>query len=74
MIRALLIGFGLLLALDVTARCDRVPSLAIEQTRPPLARADYPLCVTVRPSPLLRTPRGSMDMRVGDPANDRGVI
>lgn len=38
----------------------------------PLVHADFPSCVTVRPSPLLRTPTGRLDYRLGKPSNDRG--
>jgi hypothetical protein len=37
-----------------------------------VAPADFPLCVTVKPRPLLRSPQGRVDYRVGEPLNDRG--
>jgi hypothetical protein len=39
----------------------------------PLVHADFPSCTTVRPSPLLRTPRGRHDYQQGAPSNDKGI-
>jgi hypothetical protein len=40
----------------------------------PLVAADYPLCVTVKPPSLLRSPQGRLDYRADPGAfNDKGV-
>jgi hypothetical protein len=64
-IGALLIIIALL-ALDRSA----APEPMIEDVS--LHHADFPACVTIRPAPLLRTPNGRVDYRLGKPSNDRG--
>lgn len=70
MMREVIIGVLLiviaLLALDRRSASE----LMIEDVS--LHRADFPACVTIRPTPLLRTPKGRLDYRVGKPSNDRG--
>lgn len=39
----------------------------------PLVNADYPLCVTIKPPPLLRSPDNAHDFRLGRPFNDEGT-
>jgi hypothetical protein len=36
-------------------------------------KADFPVCVTIKPQPLLRTPHGRTDFRLGEPMNDKGA-
>jgi hypothetical protein len=39
-----------------------------------VTRADFPLCVTVKPPPLLRSPDGPADKRINPNAfNDKGI-
>lgn len=56
---------ALLAALDVIVPDSR-PAIV-------MTKADFPLCVTVKPGPLLRSPQGKVDYRLGEPFNDRGT-
>lgn len=80
----LVAAFALLLALDPLARFDRPPPLPLVDASvhkiksawegsPGASVADFPLCVTVKPRPLLRSPQGRVDYRPGEPFNDKGI-
>lgn len=52
-----------------------IASLSFSEAKPvnaglPLIHADFPLCVNVKPDPLLRPP---LPYREGKPSNDKGV-
>jgi hypothetical protein len=52
--------------------------VAFAQHRPanqglPIVHADFPLCVTIKPPPLLRSPDNAHDFRLGRPFNDKGT-
>lgn len=67
------VGFALML----TAIALGLVNIALLEAKPvnaglPVVRSDFPACVTVHLEPLLRTPRGRLDYRLGKPSNDRG--
>jgi hypothetical protein len=66
--RLLLVCIGGLLAMGALQQVDPTPP-------PLLVRADYPVCVTVRPPSLLRSPQHRVDYRADPNAfNDKGII
>jgi hypothetical protein len=64
-LRLLLVVLICIAVLDVLERFDPTPSSLFVQ-------ADCPVCATVKSTPLLRTPSGRLDYRLGKPSNDRG--
>lgn len=65
--RLLLVCIGGVLVMGALEQADPAPP-------PLLVRADFPICVTVKPSPLLRSPQHGSDYRLGEPFNDKGII
>jgi hypothetical protein len=68
----LVIVLLLLLLAATIASHDRRPVAAIEDTTL-RHRADYAACAAPPSQPLLRSPRGKYDMRLGQPFNDKGI-
>jgi hypothetical protein len=68
--------FALLVVIGVLA-ASRVggggAQALIQDTTLPPRKADFPVCVTIKPQPLLRTPHGRTDFRLGEPMNDKGA-
>jgi len=59
----------------VLAGAAVLAALWLERAGAPLPMAidaDFPVCVTVKPAPLLRGPKGRMDYRTGGRFNDNG--
>jgi hypothetical protein len=66
--------FALLVVIGLLAASRGGGAQALIQDTTLLARkADFPLCVTIKPQPLLRTPHGRTDFRLGEPMNDKGA-
>lgn len=65
----------LLLIILAMAAFDERPSAPalIDNVTAAKVDADFPICVTVKPPPLLRTPKGKADYRMGEPFNDGGT-
>lgn len=70
----MLLGLAMLMRALIGAIDALVPDPPPRQiaVKSVLRSADFPLCVTVKPAPLLRTPNGPVDYRLGQPSRDRG--
>jgi hypothetical protein len=70
------LGGVLLMLLGAAALCRAALDGAdrlLAGPSPPLVQADFPLCVNVKPPPLLREPEGRLDYRPGQGFNDKGI-